>query len=302
MQSSDHLVSADCGIASPLLYSVRSSTRETGDTRTITVAPLGPGIRAAKPGQFCFVFAPNAGDAPISISNQVREKLSFTIRSVGAVTRHLTSLRRGDVVGIRGPFGTYWPIADAYGRDVLFLAGGLGLAPLRLALLTALQQRRKFGRLLLIYGARTEADLLFARSLQRLESDSRLELFLTVDSLRSNTGIESSTDNRAHQYRNDCHRWRYNVGVVTTSLHLANITPQTTVTFMCGPELMIKFAAKALEAQGVSQSAIFVALERSMQCGIGLCGHCQLGPYLLCRDGSILQWSKIQEFIRVSQL
>jgi NAD(P)H-flavin reductase len=266
-------------------YRVTRVRRETHDVCTLDVVGVDGGTGMAfEPGQFNMLYVLGLGDVPISISGDPArsQRLVHTIRAVGAVTRALTSARKGDIVGIRGPFGAPWPIEAAAGRDVLVIAGGIGVAPVRPILYHVLAHRARFGRAALLYGARTPADLLFTRDLERWRSRFDLEVEITVD-----------TADRT---------WRGNVGTVTTLISRAPFNPGNTTAFVCGPEVMIRFVAAELQDRGMATGDIHVSLERNMKCAIGLCGHCQLGPHFVCTDGPVFALSRVQPFLTIREM
>jgi NAD(P)H-flavin reductase len=193
----------------------------------------------------------------------------------------MAQLKRNDVVGVRGPFGSHWPIDEARGKDLLMLAGGIGMAPLRGALLELRARRTEFGRIILIYGARTPADLLYARELERFRDDDIVVEF-TVD--RPDAG------------------WRGHVGVVTTRIAVASFNPAHCVALMCGPEIMMRFATRELQKRGVSDQSIFLSLERNMKCAVGFCGHCQFGPAFICKDGPIFRHDRVASWLAIHEL
>jgi NAD(P)H-flavin reductase len=205
-----------------------------------------------------------------------------TIRAVGSVTRVMQGLRRGDVVGLRGPFGAPWPMEEARGRDVIFIAGGLGLAPLRPAILHALARRDDYRRVVILYGARTPADILFRKDLERWRGRLDVEVEVTVD--------------RAPV------AWPGQVGVVPALLAGARFDPANAVAMMCGPEAMMRFTVRELERRGVSREATYVSMERSMKCGAGLCGHCQYGPTFVCKDGPVFRYAGIERLFHVPEI
>lgn len=231
------------------------------------------------PGQFNMLYLMGLGEVPISVSGAADEGpgIAHTIRSVGRVTRLLESLRTGSVLGLRGPYGSHWPISRAAGRDVLLVAGGLGLAPLRLAIQALLARRPDYGRVVLVYGARQPADLLFAREYGDWQKRG-LELHVTVDQADPT--------------------WPGNVGVVPMVLRRLRIDPKRTVVFSCGPEIMMRLSVAELISDAVAPCDIYVSLERNMQCAVGLCGHCQLGPDFLCKDGPVLAYSRVARFLK----
>jgi NAD(P)H-flavin reductase len=233
----------------------------------------------SEPGQFNMLLVPGVGEVPISVSAAPGEQpgIGHTIRFVGLVTRVLERLRPGDVLGLRGPYGTGWPLALARGRDVLVVAGGLGLAPLRPVVRALLAQRGEYGRLVLLYGSRQPADLLYRREYADWQRQG-LEVLVTVD--------------RADE------TWSGRVGVVPALLGRVSFDPARTVAFTCGPEVMMRFAVSELLARRLSPERVFLSIERNMQCGVGLCGRCQLGPYFVCKDGPVFASQRISRFIR----
>jgi NAD(P)H-flavin reductase len=227
------------------------------------------------------------GEVPISVSGLGdsgggrARRLEHTLRAVGAVTRALHAAPPGSLIGVRGPFGTSWDVASAAGRDIVIVAGGIGLAPLRPVVLSALADRSRYGRIVLLAGARTPGDLLYADELERWRRDG-VEVAVTVD--RADSG------------------WSGEVGVVTTLIEPAGLAPDNSVAFVCGPDVMMRFTADALAARGIPVSRIRVSLERNMRCGVGWCGHCQLGPLLVCRDGPVVSYDRAAALMRVREL
>jgi NAD(P)H-flavin reductase len=224
------------------------------------------------------------GEAAISISGDPAhpERLVHTIRAVGHLTRDLCSLQEGDVVGVRGPFGTHWPVERADGMDVVVVAGGIGLAPLRPAILHLLAHRARYGRVVVLYGARSAEDLLFLEELRRWRSRFDTEVEVTVD--QAGPG------------------WRGPVGVVTRLVERAVFDPDDAMVLTCGPEIMMRFCVAELLREGVPEERIFASMERNMRCAVALCGHCQWGPHLLCRDGPVLPWDRVAPLVGVREL
>lgn len=265
----------------PELYRVRSRRREVKDTVTLTLETVNaPEPPRFAPGQFCMLYAPGVGEIPISLSGDPDRSggLVFTIRNVGAVSRALSRLRKGDLLGVRGPFGHPWPIPVR--GDVLVVAGGLGLAPLRPALYQLERQRARYGRVSLVYGARRPEEVLFPRLLERWKK--RLEVEITVD--RASSG------------------WSGHVGLVTHLLPRVEIVPTRTLALVCGPEIMMRFVAESLLERGLPAQSILLSMERNMHCAEGTCGHCQFGPVLVCRDGPVLPYDRLAPWLKVSQL
>ncbi len=266
----------------PTPYVVAGRRAETYDTVTLMLRPAGNPIPPLRPGQFTMLYAFGVGEVPVSVSGFRRgELLVQTIRAVGAVTQALCAAAPGDTIGVRGPFGTDWQVGIADGRDVLIVAGGIGLAPLRPLVLTALDQRARYDRVVLLVGARSPDDLIFTRELEtwrRRGADVRV----TVDHGRAG--------------------WDGHVGLVTGLIEHAVADPSDTAAFVCGPEIMMRLSADMLVHCGVPATGIRVSLERNMRCGAALCGHCQLGPLLLCRDGPVVSYAEAAPLVAIREL
>ncbi len=268
----------------PEAFVVVDRTEETGDTVTFRVQPVWAAVTAFEPGQFSMLYAFGIGEVPISISGDPGFSgfQEYTIRSVGAVTEALTSLAPGEHLGVRGPFGVGWPLEEANGGDLVMVAGGIGLAPLRPAVHHVLAHRDRFGAVSLLYGARTPDDLLFNFQLHEWRSRFDIDVEVTVD--RGGPG------------------WMGDVGVVTQLFTRAPFEPANTKAMVCGPEVMMRAAARQLQAHGVATADIAVSLERNMKCGVGLCGHCQLSTHLLCRDGPVVSYGTAGRWMEVAEL
>lgn len=254
---------------------------EAGGTVTLALRPddaVPPErVATAAPGQFNMLWAFGIGEAPISVADHDGDLVLHTIRAAGAVTRALCAAEVGDVVGLRGPFGRGWGVDGAAGRDVLVVAGGLGLAPLR-SLVTGLRERRHAsGHISVLIGARTPGALLYPDLVA--EWGRELDVAITVDAAGP--------------------QWRGEVGVVTKLVERAAIRPERTTAFLCGPEVMMRVVAAAAIERGVDPERIEVSLERNMHCAIGHCGHCQLGPLFLCRDGPVQTWTRVHPLLMV---
>jgi anaerobic sulfite reductase subunit B len=266
----------------PRPYTVRGRARETADTWTIELEPLEGEAIDLEPGQFAMLTAYGVGEVPISLSSRAADgSLVHTIRDVGAVTAELCRTPRGATIGVRGPFGTTWPLEEARGADVVILAGGLGLAPLRPAVEGFLTRRDSYGQVLLLYGSRTPGDLLYPQQLEDWRADG-LDVRLTVDA-----GTRS---------------WLDRVGFVSALLDDVAVDFESAVALVCGPEVMMRVTVNALLQRGTSQERTYISLERSMSCGIGHCGHCQLGPMLICRDGPVFAWNEVANWLSVREL
>ncbi len=260
--------------------------RETDDTFTLELSPL-PGVPPHTrflPGQFNMLYIFGVGEVPISISGDPAETdcLLHTTREVGGVTHAMHRLRRGDSLGVRGPFGTGWPLDAARGRDVILVAGGIGLAPLRPAILHILAHREHYQRVLILYGARSPADILFRRELEQWGGRFDIEVVVSVD--RATPG------------------WRGNVGVITPLLRRVPFDRTHAIAMLCGPEIMMRYAVRELQGRGLPDADIYLSMERNMKCGIGLCGHCQFGASFLCKDGPVLPYAALDARLHVPEL
>jgi NAD(P)H-flavin reductase len=266
----------------PRPFAVSRRVHETADTWTLTLEPPAGDGPPVAPGQFVMVYVFGVGEVPISVSGATGEPgpVVLTVRAVGAVTRALCASEPGAVLGLRGPFGSSWPIVAAAGADVVVVAGGIGLAPLRPVLVHALARRDEYGEVVLLYGARTPADLLYPAELT--EWRARAAVDVTVDAADAG--------------------WRGKVGVVPKLLATARFDPTTATAFVCGPEIMLRFAVRGLVERGVAPERIHVSLERNMRCGLGHCGHCQLGPTLICRDGPVYPYPTAGPWLEVREL
>ncbi|TWU50576.1 Anaerobic sulfite reductase subunit B [Rubripirellula tenax] len=236
------------------------------------------------PGQFNMLYLPGVGESAISLSRLASpgDPLVHTVRAVGNVTQSLARLTPGDSIGIRGPFGSHWPIEDARGNDLVLVAGGIGLAPLRPVIEHVTEHRDEFGRVSLLIGARTPADLLYADQYDAWSSCG-INVQTTVDRALKN--------------------WNGHVGVVTLLLNRLSIEqPSRTVLFCCGPDVMMTYAIRAVRERGIPRDNLWLSLERNMNCAIGHCGHCQLGPYFICKDGPVLRYDQVNRLMRVDSL
>jgi len=269
----------------PVPYRVRNRVTENRDSVTLCLEPLGETLPTPRPGEFMMLSAFGVGEVAISVSGDpsvTDGSITHTIRSVGAVSDALCNAQPGTALGVRGPFGTSWGLAEAVGRDLVIVAGGVGLAPLRPVVLGALADRASYGRVVLIAGARSRDDFLFEGELADWAQERPVEVHLTVD-----VPIQG---------------WPGEVGFVTKSLVTLALDPDRTTAFLCGPEQMMSRGAQVLVGKGMAAGDIRVSLERNMQCGIGWCGHCQLGPLLLCRDGPVVGYDVAEPLLQVKEL
>lgn len=269
----------------PRVARVTRRTRELPDTWTLEMvaADEAPLPRYA-PGQFTMMYVFGVGEIPVSISGDAADtsRLVQTVRAVGKVSEALTKLSVGDTLGLRGPFGTAWPVADFYEHDVVVVAGGLGLAPLRPALYQLQAERRRFGKLMLLYGTRRPEDILFRHQLERWRRQLDMEIEVTVD--HAGAG------------------WRGNVGVVTRLIPRLAVDVDNAMALVCGPEVMMRFAASALHDIGLPEPAIHLSLERNMKCAVGLCGHCQFAGGFVCKDGPVMRYDKVRRLLGLKEI
>lgn len=269
----------------PLPYRIEKVIRETHDTFSLDVRPEDDaGAMTFQPGQFNMLYAFGVGEVPISISGPKpgSKGMIHTIRDVGAVTHALHGLKKDQTIGLRGPFGSVWPIEEAKGYDVVIMAGGIGLAPLRPAVYALLEQRARYGEIALLYGVRRPEDLLFTKEFETWRGKYGVQVKLTVD-----------TADR---------EWRGNVGVVNTLIQRVNFDPANTVAMICGPEVMMRFAVSELKQRGVPEEQIFMTMERNMKCAVGFCGHCQFGPAFICKDGPVFRYDQVKQFFGVREI
>jgi len=266
----------------PVPFRVTDRRRETPDTWTLELE--GPGPMEFAPGQFTMLSAGGAGEVPISISGDPArpQRLVHTVRSVGMATAAICATEPGGHLGVRGPFGRPWPVAEAAGGDVLVIAGGIGLAPLRPALYALVATRARFGRVLLLYGGREPGLLIYTDELDAWRRSGLLDVAVTVDAAPRG--------------------WTGGVGVVTRLVERAEFEPGGATAMLVGPEVMMRFAVAALAERGVAGERIHLSLERNMQCGSGHCGHCQLGPVLVCRDGPVFSHAEVGHLMAVAEL
>ena len=269
----------------PRPFVVHARTQETPDTVTLRLVPRATGDRLVfRGGQFNMFYVFGVGEAAISISGDPSEpdELVHTVRAVGKVTNAMAALSPGAVVGIRGPYGRGWPLDSARGRDLIIIAGGLGLPPLRPTLYEIFRHRDAFGRVEIIYGARTPKDLVFYDEVQNWRGRTDLRIQTTVDAAGRD--------------------WYGDVGVVTTRIPDARFDPQNATAFVCGPEIMMRLTAQALAQRGVPPEAIWLSMERNMKCALGFCGHCQYGPSFVCRDGPVFSYRTLAPLLSVKEV
>jgi len=271
------------GSMTPVPHRVTSVVHETRETVTLTLEPMADALAAPVAGQFTMLWAWGAGEVPISVSAlEPGGVLVHTIRDVAGVTKTLCASKPGDVLGVRGPYGRGWGVDAARGHDLVLVAGGIGLAPLRPVVHAVLADRASFGRVFVVVGARTEQELLFRGELDGWWHAREIAVRTIVD--RASPG------------------WSGSVGVVTGELVSLDLDPAGTYAMVCGPEVMMRVVAQHLTDRGVPPSSIEVSVERNMQCAVKTCGHCQVGPFFACTDGPVLTWDVVDALLTVREL
>lgn len=257
----------------PLKAAITDIKLETKDVKTYSLF-LENSSYSAKPGQFNMLGYPGVGEAPISLSSIVSDgRFQHTIRAVGRVTEFIGRFGKGDEIYLRGPYGSCWPLEGALGGDIILVAGGVGVAPLRPVIHEILNKRESFGKVVLIYGSRSPDNILFMDEIDAWRKD--IEVLLTVDEVRPYM------------------KWEYDVGLVTGLLDKTLLDPLKTFAFICGPEIMMLFVSRGLYLRGFLPSKVYVSLERRMKCGIAHCGHCQHGSKFVCKDGPVFLYSEV---------
>lgn len=269
----------------PQLYKISSHNDETEDTFTIQLHPVDNDTNFEfKPGQFCMLHAFGIGESAISISGdpKIKNVITHTIKKLGSVTKILEALNLGATIGVRGPFGEPWPIQESVAKNVVIAAGGIGLAPLRPVIYHIQANRDKFKKVWLFYGARSSKDLIYEAEIAEWRQRGDIDIHMTVD---KGTLL-----------------WRGSVGTVTSLIEKIGVEANNTVAMVCGPEIMIYFTVLCLEKMGLSKEAIYVSMERNMQCGIGYCGHCMCGAKFICKDGPVLKYTDAEQLLKVKEL
>ena len=267
----------------PHLATIRSIKKEVAGVQTYELEfadrQTAAGFRF-QPGQFNILYLPGIGEVAISMSSDpgVPETIAHTIRAAGNVTQALARKQVGEQLGVRGPFGTSWPMDACRKQDVLIACGGIGLAPLRPALYHILRHRSDYGRVILLYGARTPNDLLFADEYEYWR-DKGIEVEVTVDIGESD--------------------WRGNIGVVPVLFYRMRVNPAHTRLLTCGPEIMIRFVIFEALARRLKPEQIYLSMERNMSCAMGLCGRCQVGPMFVCKDGPVFTYRQMEPYLHV---
>lgn len=267
----------------PIQFSIKRKLIENKDTFTFFLEPLDPNQTFTfLPGQFNMLYGFGLGEVAISISGDCEKSqpLVHTIRAVGSVTNAMKDFKKGDVIGVRGPFGTAWPIDQAKGKDVLVIVGGIGLAPLRPVIYYLLNHRSEFGKVSLLYGARTPEDRIYLKELEKWKD--KIDVYSTVDRTTK--------------------KWHGDVGVVTNLIKKAKFNPKNTLAMVCGPEVMMRFCGYNLLDAGIKPEDIYVSMERNMKCAIGFCGHCQLGGSFICKDGAVFTYEQMRKYLDLREV
>lgn len=262
---------------------IKSITAEVPNITTYEIELEDAEIRKAyefQPGQFNMLYLPGFGESAISISSDpaTPERLLHTVRIVGNVTQGLARKSPGDQIFLRGPFGSCWPVSECHGQDLIIACGGLGLPPLRPVIYQILENRDLFGNVSLIYGARSPQDLLFTKDYQHWQQQG-IQVEVTVDLADA--------------------QWTGNVGVVPSLFDRLEIDPLKTLTFTCGPEIMMRFVIQEARSRGIPAEQIYLSMERNMNCAIGMCGHCQLGPEFICKDGPVFRSDRMEPYLHM---
>jgi NAD(P)H-flavin reductase len=263
---------------------------DTPDTRTYSLdLEDGRGPGDFLPGQFNMLYVRGVGEIPISVaSSRSERRLKHTVRAVGKVTKLLSKMTVGDAVGLRGPFGTHWPIDSCLGRELVIVAGGCGLPPLRPVIVDAIARPERFSGVEILYGARTPKDLIYTHEYEGWGKVSGARVFITVDKAEDDWPMSFNSSGQSTCVTG--------VGVVTSMFKQLGDLSEDAMACVCGPEIMMKFAVQELLKRGLDESNIIVSLERNMNCGRGTCGHCQMGPIFICRDGPVFTYSQVRPY------
>ena len=284
----NHTTAAFDGLQDPMLpqtATIKRIQQETLDTATYSLAFTNPAVAEGYrflPGQFNMLYLPGIGEVAISISSDPGrpESLLHTIREAGNVTGAMARLKKGDLIGVRGPYGSAWPVETAENHDLILVSGGIGLAPLRPAIYHIIRHRGRYKQVTILAGARTPADLLYQEEYEAWR-EFDIEVVITVD--------------RADE------SWRGHVGVVPMMFYKLRPDPRRTIVLSCGPEIMMRFVIYEALARRIPKEKIYLSLERNMKCAVGFCGHCQYGPFFLCKEGPVLSFDRVEPFFGVEE-
>lgn len=264
----------------PETWTVKEAYSESADTVTINIEPCTGPMPAVRPGQFNMAYVFGVGEIPVSFSSISSTSHGHTIRNVGSVSAALCKLEPGSKIGIRGPFGSCWDQSLCENRDVVIVAGGLGIAPLKPLIEALANSSHSSDRIHVLYGARDPGNILFRRHIDQWKT--QLNFLQTVDS--------ADTD------------WKHYVGVVPSLFDYISFDPEKTTAFVCGPEVMMRYSVARLLAMGVSAADIYLSMERNMECAIGFCGHCQFGDKFICKDGAVFCYREIADLLMIPEL
>lgn len=266
----------------PIPFTIKKVNKNTSDVHTVEITPNDKTKLSFKPGQFNMLYIFGIGEIPISISGDEKNQNSFfhTTKSFGAVSHKLNKLKSNISIGVRGPFGTAWPLDKAIKKDVILVAGGIGIAPLRPVIYHIINHRKKFGEVTLLFGAKAPQDIIYKNELSKWSS--MIKVIIAV----------GSADNK----------WKGNVGAVTKFISQAKFNPKNSISMLCGPEIMMRFAIRELIKPGMKEEDIYLSMERNMKCAVGFCGHCQYGPEFICKDGPVFSYKKIKNIFGVKEI
>ncbi len=229
-----------------------------------------------KTGQFVEVTIDGIGEAPYTPSSSpyIKDKMELTIMKAGYVTDKMHNLKDGEILGIRGPFGRGYPVEDFYGKELLILGGGVGLAPLRCLILALLEEADKFEKINILFGAKTPSDFIYKDWYEKLAKEKNVNLLRSVDKAEGD--------------------WNESEGVVTVLLDKVDVNWNEVVSVVCGPPIMMKFGTLTLLEKGCKEENVYLSMEKNMSCGLGKCGHCALGDYFVCKDGPVFTYDEIK--------
>ena len=262
-------------IYQPVEATIEDVKQETPTIKTFVLKTKSP--FSFRTGQFIELTVPGLGEAPFTPSSDpnIKEKMDVTIMNVGAVTSKLHGMNKGEKVGVRGPYGQGYPLDKFFGKDVLIVGGGVGLAPLRSLLLSLFADIDKYNKVVLRYGARTPSDIVYKELIPQWAKRKKADVMTTVDV--GDTG------------------WKGNVGLVTTILKDLPVDMKKTVSIVCGPPIMMKFVTLKLFDLGFKPPDIYLSMEKNMSCGLGKCGHCRIGKYYACKDGPVFTYEQLKD-------
>ncbi len=263
----------------PIETEVLDVITETPTIKTVKMIPKEE--ISFKTGQFVELTIPGVGETPFTPSSRpwIKDKMEVTVMQVGKVTERIHQLKKGDTVGVRGPYGNGYPLEEFLGKELLVVGGGCGFAPLRSLMYEFFERSKEFKKLFFRGGCKTPKDFLFKKETAEWAKRNDIDVVLTVDTLEGGDG-----------------EWKGKVGLVTTVLDGIKMDKKNGIAVVCGPPIMMKFSTKKLIEMGFKDSNIYLSMERNMSCGIGKCGHCRIGPYYVCKDGPVFRYDKVKDF------